>query len=473
MPPVADLPSRVRRSVTVPSAASRRPALGGRIAAVLLAAGLFTISWERFGDIALGGYNVKLPVVLLSVAALLTIPNWWRWLMSLRRAPASVRWIALLAVAAVLLFVVRGLTSQPLTLGVAQIAAVASGAVAPALAVMGVLRSRSDVVWALRWLIAGAVAASLFGLYQLIAFYTGLPQGVVYTGVGTSGVGGRISAFSYEPAYFAYFLVLALGAVLAVAQLERRGVSWLTLGFFALVLVLVNVRALLFVLPVLVVLLAVDWRRNRVVLLKGVVSGVVALGLVTAATLAIGALQRSEQPQVVASAPTAAGTAAPAPRATEDTIAAPPQLPGNVLDPNEPSSNGPRLDLYKAVLTVDLRHPVLGIGPGHLHDALAADHFVASNQGANVVANNVWLQAVADGGVLLLLLEAGVVAGLVVLWWRLRRSAANPIAASLLAVLLVGGMLTSYFFDIKVWVVLAFALVLARITRQDGEPASA
>lgn len=474
---LAELPSRALRAVSSPSPETARSGALVRLASMLLAAGLLTVSWERLANVVVASYNVKLPALLLCGAALLAIPGWSRWLRAIRLRRPVVRWITLLLVATVLLFIVRALTSFPLGLGLAQVAAVATGAVAPALAVLGILRTAQDAVWALRWFVAGAVAGSVFGLYQLIAFYTGLPQGIVYTGVGTSGVGGRISAFSYEPAYFAYFLVLALGAVLAIAHLTSRRVPWLGVGFFSLVLVLVNVRALLFLLPVFAVLLAIEWRRNRMVLLKGAVCGVVALGLVTVVTAGTTALLSSPEPvstNTAAELPGSAGPSIPSDEGGASPVPAPPQLPGDVLDPSEASSNGPRLDLYKAVLRVDLQHPFVGVGPGHLHDALAANGYTAPNQGANVVANNIWLQAVVDGGILLLLLESAVLVGLAILWWKARRTAVHPIAASLLAVLLVGGMLTSYFFDIKVWVMLALAVVVAVGASQDvGRPDSA
>jgi hypothetical protein len=461
---------RPRQVLTPPSG---RTGLLAFVTAVLVAAGLLTVSWERLGNLTVAGYNAKLPVLLFSAAALLAAPRWGRWLREIRARSAAVRWTALLAVAVVLVLVVRGLTSLPIGLGLAQIVAVASGAVAPALALLASLRSASDVVWALRWFVTGAVIASLFGFYQLFAFYTGLPQGITYTGVGTSGEGGRISAFNYEPAYFAYFIVLAIGAVIALARLTGRRVSWLAIVFFALVLVLVNVRALLFVLPLLTVLLALQWRANRRLLLRGLLAGVVVFGVVSLVPLAVAAAQDAAAPRATSTAADPARSTVPSAGSSKETgptVPAAPQLPTDVLDPSEPSSNGPRVELYKAVLAVDLQHLALGVGPGHLRDALAANGYVAPNQGANVVANNLWLQAAADGGVLLLALEGAVVAALAVLWWRRRRTAAHPLASALLAVLLVGGMLTSYFFDIKIWVVLALVLVLAE-SDQGADPA--
>lgn len=428
---------------------------------MLVALGVFTVSWEQLGNLPLGPYNVKLPALLFSVAAVLSAPRWIAVIRSIRSRPTAVRWVAVIAAAVLVVFAVRAVTSFPIGLGLAQLAAVGSGALLPALAIVGTVRSSQDVVWVLRWFIGGALVAGVFGLYQLIAFYLGLPQGISYTGVGTSGEGGRISAFSYEPAYFAYFLMLALGAVVTKARLQSRRVGWPVLVFFAIVLTLANVRALLFLLPVVAVLLAVSWGRNRGLLLRSASVAVIVIGLNTVIPLAVTsavATHAQEAPSPSPSRDPSPEEQSPSVPSTVDPVV-PPQLPTDVLDPNERSSNGPRLDLYRAVLAVDLEAPLVGVGPGHLRDALADNGYVAPNQGANVVANNIWLQAGADGGVPLLLLEMALVASMTVLWWRARRSATHALLCAWLGVVLVGGMLTSYLFDIKIWVIGAVALI--------------
>lgn len=474
-------PRRSTRLLVAPSARATDAGVVARAASILCALGIFTVSWERLANVGAGPYNVKISVLLFAVAALLGGRSWSAALRALATTSRSARAMILIAGAVVGVFAVRAVFTQPVGPGLAQTAAVLTGAVLPMLAVVGVVRGALDVAWALRWFIGGAVLASAFGLYQLLAFYTGLPQGIAYTGVGTSGSGGRISAFSYEPAYFAYFLILTLGALLALAHLEGRAVRWGPLFFFAFVLALVNVRALLFLLPVAAVLLALSWRRNRDFLVRAVITGLAAGALAfvvpVGATALVTSLQAHDQrgtaaeagggndePEV-SGAPTAPSeerseSALDDPGSVQSAVPTAPSLPSDVLDPNEVSSNGPRLALYRAVLQVDLAHPLLGVGPGALRDALAETGYVAPNQGSTVVANNIWLQAGADGGVLLLLLEVALVVTVAVLWWRDRKKAQQALLSVWLAVVLVGGMLTSYFFDIKLWVVLALAIAL-------------
>ncbi|WP_375399802.1 O-antigen ligase family protein [uncultured Amnibacterium sp.] len=467
------------RSVRSPGSLGRSDILAGA-ASVLCCLGLFTLSWEQLGNIGLGSYNVKLPVVLFTIAAIVGAPRWWASLRRIRALSRPARLVVPLAVAVVVILVVRSLTASPVSAGLAQVAAVLTGAVAPALAVLAVVATRADVAWALRWIIAGAGVAGVFGLWQLFAFYVGLPQLITYTGVGTSGVGGRISAFSYEPAYFAYFLVFAGTAVIALAVLEQRRVRWLAIGFFGVILTLVNVRALTFVLPVAAVLLLVSFRQNR---------RVVARSAAAAAVLIVASLALPFAVDFVAShlptPQTTTATGPESPRAKESTRAEPTSTPSakpllplpvapptEVLDPNEPSSNEPRLALYRAVLRVDQNHIAFGVGPGQLRRALAEVGYVAPNQGEQVVANNIWLQAAADGGVLLLLVELSIVVMVALLWWSLRRTAVQPLASGWLAVVLVGGMLTSYFFDLKVWVFLALILAVSAERGAVRQPTS-
>jgi len=458
-----------RRGVLGPAeAAGGRTRVVDVIATVGVAVGLFTVSWDRLANLSLGGYNVKLPSLVFSLAAVAVLP-----LLVRRRGEFRARWVRTLglltAVLVVVLVLSTVLSAHP-TAGLAQLAAVVTGALAPGLAVFGLLRTRSDLLWALRWFLAGAALASLFGLYQLAAFYAGWPQFIAYTGVGVDGDAGRISSFSYEPAYFANFIVLAAGAAMSVALLQGRRMGWWVAAAFAVVLVLVNVRALYFVLPVFAVLLAFRWRQNRTVLLRFLVVGAVVIGVDIGAMSAIeqATAQAVQEPQQAA-APEAPRTVAPLPEPDPTARA---DSPVNVLNPNEQSSNAPRLALYTAVLKASLEEPVLGLGPGNLGPALAADGYIPPNQGTQVVANNVWLQALADGGILLVLTEAGIVALVVVQLFRRATTPLQPLIAAWLAVLGVSGMLTSYFFDVKIWVVLGVVAAAVVIARGTGTPIS-
>lgn len=445
------------------------------LSAAATAAGLFTLSWERLANVPVGPFNLKIAVVLFAVSLLLNVAGARQALARLWRAGRSVRVLLVLLGLVLLWFIVRAAFAVAVASAAAQVLSVFSGAVVPALAVLGVVSTRSDLAWVLRWLISGGIVASVFGLYQLVAFYLGWPQGVAYTGIGAGGSAGRIAAFSYEPAYFAYFLVLILGAVATQARLRGMPVRWSILIFLSAVLALVNVRALLFTVPLLAVLLAGDWTKNRKLLARGAVAAVLGCAFAFAAPLGVSVVDSALHTSSTSGSSTQQVPAGPTSQPVKDdspgpSEAGPEPLPQRVLDPAEKSSNGPRLDLYRAVLRVDASYPIVGVGPGGLRGALAAVGYHAPNQGGVIVANNIWLQAGADGGLILVAIELLFLSVLGVLWWLRRGSPEQPLFAALLAVLLVGGMLTSYFFDIKVWIVLVLALSGAVLRRERVGP---
>lgn len=502
--PRSDRPmSRLREAGASPTRATgtargtpRRAAL--RVAAALVAVGIFTVSWDRLLNVQVAGYFVKVPSVMFTAAFVVAVIASRSELRSLLgRGPLRI--VLLLTGVIVAYEVVRGALSAVPTAALAQVVAVLTGAVLPAVAVLLVVRSRADLRWALRWLLAGAGVAAGFGLYQLLAFYLGWPQGIVYTGVGIGTSIGRISAFNYEPAYFAYYVVLAFGAYVTLRRLEGDDVRWRGLVAFAVVLYLANVRAVPLLILAIALLLLLAVGSNRRLLGRGAVVTAVTVVVALAVPLVVASVTASQQD---ASArqhadrhidvpdgtqheerPPAAGDedqdeGEDGPDARRSAQAAAPgkaikaQL--RTVDPSEPTSNGPRLDLYRAVLAQVGRTPVVGVGPGNLAVALRRDapDTVADQGAGQVVANNIVLQALADGGVPLLLLELALLAAVVVPAVRRRRDPVFPLAVAWLAVLGVGGMLTSYFFDIKVWVVLALVLAGLALPARSPDPLS-
>lgn len=458
------LRSRVAIGLGLPSA-RESGSWAGRAGGVLLALGVLAVSWDRLANVPLGPYNVKAPSLLLSLAFVLAllVPG------AVRERWGQVPWVravVLLAAGVVVVLAIRGaLTPNPVA-AAGQVVAVLTGAVLPAFAVLLLVRTRADLVWLLRWFLAGTALACAFGLYQLLAFYLHWPQGIDYAGTSIGSGLGRITAFNYEPAYFTYFLVLSMGVAAGLARLQGRRLPWLTLIGLALVIYLANARAASLVVLALGALLLVDLRRDRRLPLQvlGVGAGLLLLALVT--PTAVGLVQQWTAPAAEAApapseAATADGGVAPAPsESARASSEAPPPSALQAVDPAEQSSNAPRLHLYGLVLDVVRSSPLVGVGAGNLGPALmrADPVFVQTQQGAQVVANNVWLQALADGGVVLLLVEGALLVVVALAALRARSSSALPILAAWAAVLLVGGMLTSYYFDIKLWVVLALGV---------------
>lgn len=388
-------------------------------------AALFTISWDRLANLAVGTYNVKLPVLLFAcslVASFLTpqtVPS---------RRPIG--WSIAALLAAYMLGVLLADEAAP---ALGQLATVILGALVPFLAVERTLRLGEDAARLLSAFISGGVVAALFGLYQLTAERLGLPNPLPYEGL-AQGL-GRISSFTYEPAYCGYFLILVLAAYTARQVLTGQRHNRLGLVVLLAALLLCNSRAVVFTLPLLGILLFVRARHihaRRSLPVTGVLAGYLAV----VAVIASGQLREFLTTRV-----------------------------GSIGDLAEQTSNAPRVETYGAVWRLVQDHWLVGVGPGNLITAgpwygLRILPWPPPTPN-NVIANNIWLQAASDGGVLLLAAHVLLVAVVVRRLYRSSEPVPRALVAGWLTIVLVGGMLTSYFYDVKLWAVLGLAAGLA------------
>lgn len=396
--------------------------------------GLFTLSWDRLAGISLGTFNLKLPVVAFALAFALTAID----RAVLRKQPVAPHVIPKLSALVVAVFIFAALFAQNVPVALAQSAATVLGALIPLFAVYLNLQTYGGLEKALTVLIRGGVVASVFGLYQLGAFYTGLPQLIKYEATG--GGLGRISSFSYEAGYFGYFLILVIAAVFARAHLTHRPVNLWLVGFLLTVLILANSRATVLTLPLLFAL--AFFRKPDKKLRQQLVPLVfVAVMVVVFILLAM--------PEIF------------------DTFI---QRAATILDPTEQSSNAPRLNTFNVAWAIAQQNMLVGIGGGNFRDTLASITGVripglATNE---VIANNIWLQALLDGGVVLLVAEVALVLVAARTLYRRNIGTARLLMAGWLSVLLVSSMVTSYFFDIKMWVFLALTVVASMTPRSDA-----
>ena len=386
--------------------------------------GIFTVSWERFGNLSVGGYNLKLSPVLFAFSLMLALVDTWRSRIALKPP-----FIVIFSIGLALLFAVVGFFSVSMFSAQMQTVAVVSGALIPFMAVLLNLRLFGGLLRALNALIYGAVFASAFGIYQLLAFYAKLPQIVEYTATDVNGY-GRIRAFSYESGYFGYFLVLAMVAVIARSVLSDKPTNQWLIAFFGVTLVLANSRATFVTIPILVLLFAIWWPRKV---------SKPRVGWITLA-LSIGAVA------VFAIKP--------------DVLQALSVRFFSLFDPNEASSNAPRLAVLSSSWDIFVNHPVLGIGPSSLKHFLDEYGYrVDLNAEPNsIVANNSLFQALLDGGLVLLLAQLAFIVVAVAVYLKRNRPTAWVLLCGWLTVLVVSGFVTSYYWDIKLWVFLGLAV---------------
>lgn len=409
---------------TVIPASTRRP-----VSTAVVLAGLFTVSWDRFANVEVGGFNVKISTAAFALALVLTAVDAFRFPHE-QGKPQRVLPVALIVLA---VFCVMSFFAEDREAAYKQAATVLLGAIVPFAAVFWNTRIFGQLDRVLTWFIRGGWVASVFGLYQLGAFYTGLPQIVPYGAV--SGGLGRISSFSYEAAYFGYFLVLVIGALYARAVLRGQAVSRVAVFFFLVVIVLANSRATFFTVPLVFVLIYFAWPAATV--RAKLWPAAIVAAFATLILLLI-------RPTLVSSLVT---------RAT------------SILDTREATSNVPRLEMYDTASAIIRDYPLTGIGGGNLI-RYAPLYGHANPPGAtsnSIITNNAWLQALIDGGFFLLLVQVMLVVVAIATLYRRRQPVARMLMAGWISSFAVSSMLTSYYFNSSLWVVLACAAAAAAV----------
>lgn len=296
-------------------------------------------------------------------------------------------------------------------------------------------------------LVAGTVVAATFGFYQFAAPYLNLSQGLVYTGT-VQGV-GRITAWSYEPAFWVFHVELSLAILIGdvLARRRRFGIRPEVLVLYLVAnLVLANARAGFLSFPLLVFLVLrtagerrrVDRRAARFVRLAVPAALVIlVLGIPLGVNLPSYLVSRVR----------------------------------SVTNLEEAESNAIRVTLYKEELRLVSERPWLGYGPGTF--GVLIKERVPFYQGADphaIVANNLVLQALLDAGVVSL-------APLAMLVWAVYRNSrrspsrdARILLSAATAGLVVNSMLAAFFWDMRLWVIIGLAYAAARVYLLEQAP---
>ncbi len=398
----------------------------------LLYIAMFTISWDRLANVTVGTFNVKVPTLMFAAALALALVD----VKAPKLAGRGPSWLAPMTILLVITYAAASMWALNERSAHLQTVTVVLGAVVPFSAVYVIVRQWNCLDGALTALIRGGYVAAVFGLYQLAAFTVGAPQLIDYRA--TSGGLGRIAAFNYEAGYFGYFMVIVIGAVFARASLRGTTASWKAIAFFVFVILAANSRATLLILPLLLVLLYFRWpeRDRRLKLWPfATVGGMLALlvGL-TFPTLVASLVERAS----------------------------------SLFDPSEATSNAPRLETLRGVMPIVEDNFWGGIGPGNLIEysytySLGVGVDASSN---SVVVNNVWVQALLDAGPVLLALQIMWVVMIATSFYRRSLPAARMLTASWLAAFAIASLITSYFWDMKFWVVTGLLAAMSAMTRE-------
>lgn len=392
---------------------------------LFLSLGLFTVSWDRLATLPVGPLNLKLPVIMFALALATSFSPWER-----RPLARSSRPFVIVLVAMITWIAIRGSFAPDPGAVVAALARIVAGCLVPLLALCRVLRTARDLIRALEWLLAGVTFAAAFGIYQLVAAYAGLPQFIEYSAL--SGGAARISSFSYEAASFVIVIVAGAAAWIALFAAGTLRSPLLTGAPIALAGILANARTTFILVPTFLFIGLPLRASARLRALAVGLSVVAVLGAVLVVAL---------RPSVVSFVA---------------------HQVASIFDPNEASSNSRRLTQYRVGLSLVSDHWWTGIGANNLYFELGGNSFGAfdGETSADVVANNIWIQAGLDGGLPLIVLTLAVCVLAARMWWKVRRvTVARSLAGAWISIVAIAGMLQSNFYATICWVLLGLAIV--------------
>lgn len=363
----------------------------------LLLAIIVALPFERLPslDLALGGSTVTiraswlLAVVLTAVA----LPDIWKRKVDLIRSP----WAWLVGFNLVGVLSAIGAADHKRALMVVGYIGLAS-----VVAFIIAISFKRD--WSKRYKIALIGTASFVAavaLYQFFGDLLGLSPTVtglreMYTKV----IFGfpRIQATALEPLFFADFLLLPLGVLLAL--LVRRSAALTTVlftGFATLVWMTVSRGAALGLLCMIAItiawlLVARNWKTTGVIIASTIASGLIAYGMIAAA----GSLDVAKKPKTEST--------------SKKFVAQTTNLDAGESVEGRSITRKLALDAFKA-------NPILGVGPGNF------GHYASLNRpdrfaDAKVVVNNEPLEILAETGLLGGLSFLGFVISIAVLGWK-------------------------------------------------------
>jgi len=407
---------------------------------LLVWAGAATASWDVVG-VDLAGRTLKLTTLCFLLGAVFWLAEHrsaWRW----TTLPTRHRLTVGLTLTLLGWMGIRSVfTSAPIS-SLSGFAAQLIPAGAPFIAVLWHRTWASTIV---RAFVYGMAATSVAAIYEVIAKSNGWYWPTAYE----AKVNGtfRAAGFAFEAAYFA---APAVAAIVICLFWWPRGVG--RLGILAVIfaaIVAANARIVFVQIVVaFIVLVALGlWMRGaqRVQLLRGL-AGVVLIG----AIVGLGVLLLS---------PSMVGTIG--------------DRAASIFDPNEVTSNSPRLEEAERVGDVIIDHPIIGIGPGRLGDEFRARGFVddaTQNNDATYVTNNTWTQSLVDGGVIALALQLAVVVSVIAGTRRAITMREAAVLTAWLSLVLAAGLTVSNFWDTELWLLLACHLGLTSDERTPGAP---
>jgi O-antigen ligase len=348
--------------------AAQLRATAGGICLLLIA---FLLPFERIGSVDIAGATVRPSqlVVLLSFVAVFFgfLAHKSR---HIPRNPITWPVVGFAIVAIVGLFNAPNL-DRSLTVLAFQVFTIGIAFVVPFQ-----LRSREQLPLLLKWLLAGTAVVTLFGIFQFVGDWIGLPTSL--TGLRdlyTKDVLGfpRVQSTALEPLYFANYLLIPLSVLLALfLRREKSLPEWLVSGLLGLVVInlLLTVArgAYIAAVPAVLLVSAVYARQLFTRRILGVAAGLVIAGMMILSQLTSFSVFTQN-------------------------------FAGHVTNLFGGASYVERVDMFVVAIDAWEQHPWVGIGSGSFGPFEASSPFFAPREGWKIV-NNEYIELLAENGVL-------------------------------------------------------------------------
>jgi hypothetical protein len=400
--------------------------LGAQLAVV----GAFTVNWDTLLSVELAGRTIKLSTVLFLFSILLSSPS--SVLREVRPRPDSYerRIHALLGILLGWLLL-RTFFVSDLSSALRGFLAVLIPAGAPLIAIL--LHRR----WArslLKSFALGMVISSVAAILEF-AFRTTGHRWITNYSAFTNGR-FRSAGFAFEAAFFAAPAFAAL-MVLWLSQADNMRHRRLFIALLLVGLVLANARIIFVQLGVAAICISTAQRHLSFLIRRETQRRVVRTSVCLCLAFAVTSLV---SPSIFTS--------------TLHRFL-------SIFDPTEQSSNAVRLSDYSWQDKIIGQNVLFGIGPGRLGHELISRGYPVPESGSGdavFVANNVWRQALLDGGTISVVLQGAIVASVLRLVRQDLRRVELAVWIGWASLVLGAGLTVSNFWDAEPWLLLGCLL---------------
>lgn len=401
----------------------------------------FFLPFERIGSVDMGGVTIRTSQMLTAITLVV-------WIIAsimkgrFKFAPNPIFWPLLVFV----LINILALGNAPNIERSVLVLAFTVFTMSVAIILPNLVKNPKQLQWVLYTLMAAYALVTAFGIFQFLGDIVGLPQSI--TGLRdlyTKDILGfpRVQSTALEPLYFANFLLLPLCLIMAVYLNKAvKFNSWILAGLVALGglnLVLTVSRGAYIAFAVSFMILAI-FLFKKIFTFRNIVFFLIIILLV-----GIGAYQFFS---------------------LEDTLQ---DFVDHSVNLFEGASYEERMDTFEIAERAWTEHPVIGIGPGSFGPYAANHPYIVPTDGFRIV-NNVYLEILAESGVLGLAVFAVIILILILRTLKAIKLAKDKFTKTILIGLLAAfaGILVQYntfsvLYIMHIWYTIGMMIVVQNL----------